>query len=117
MYVDLMKYIAALKINVDGRKLELQKFNADFTKTCSSVFASALQGGKLPYVKKDKRKNIEDFFSSLNCVSGSELVTNLTFYETQLKPDADDAMTAAKKSSVYVKLGLLIGAMVGILFL
>ena len=117
LYLDLTKYIAALKLNVGGRQLQLDKFNADFTQNCSGVFQTALNQKKLPRLKPDKRKTLQDFFAGLNCASSSQLLQNLEFYEAQIRPDAEEAAQDAKKSSVYVKIGLLVGAMVGILFL
>lgn len=117
MYLDLLKYIAALKLNVNGRQLELARFNADFCTNCSGAFCAALQQNKYPRLKADKRKTVQDFFANLNCASGNQLLQHLEFYETQLRPDAEECAQAAAKSSVYVKIGILLGAMAGILFL
>lgn len=117
MYLDLLKYIAALKLNVNGRQVELERFNADFCVNCSGAFCSVLQQIKYPHLKADKRKTVQDFFANLNCASGNQLLQHLEFYEAQLRPDAEQCAQAAAKSSVYVKIGILLGAMVGILFL
>ncbi|MCM1395424.1 MAG: hypothetical protein NC132_04845 [Corallococcus sp.] len=117
MYLDLLKYIAALKLNVNGRQVELEKFNADFCVNCSGAFSAALCQNKFPRMKSDKRKTVQDFFANLNCASGNQLLQHLEFYESQLRPDAEQCAQSAAKSAVYVKIGMLLGAMIGILFL
>ena len=117
MYLDLQKYFSALKLNVGGRQLELNKFNSDFSATCSGAFCAVLQHNKYPHMKAHKRKTVQDFFANLNCASSSQLLQHLEFYEAQIRPDAEQSTEDAKKSSVYVKIGILLGAMVGILFL
>jgi len=117
MYLDLLKYVAALKLNVSGRQVELAVFNAEFSANCSEPFRALLQNNKYPRMSSDKRKTVQDFFANLNCASGNQLLQHLEFYETQLRPDAEQCAQAAAKSSVYAKIGILLGAMVGILFL
>lgn len=117
MYLDLLKYVAALKLNVNGRQVELAVFNADFCANCSEPFAALLQQNKYPRMPADKRKTVQDFFANLNCASAGSLLQHLEFYEAQLRPDAEQSAQVAAKSSVYAKIGILLGAMVGILFL
>lgn len=114
---DVSKYLSALKLNVTGKQLELKKFNEGFLESCSKTFCEFLTEKKFPALNALQKKRIEDCFSNLDCVSGEQLLQHLDFYAKQFEADVKDCAEAAKKSSVYVKLGLLLGAMAGILFL
>lgn len=117
MYCDLSRYISALKLNVTGRQRELADFNAEFAAACGAVFKDCLIGKKFPRFNAQQKKRLEEFFDNLDCSGSEQLLQNLDFYAKQFEPDMHASADALKKSSVYVKLGLLLGAMVGILFL
>lgn len=117
MLVDVMKYISALKLNVTGKQQELEKFNESFLQGSSKTFREFLSERRMPALSPLQKKRIEDCFANLDCVSGEQLLQHLDFYGQQLQGDLSECAEEAKKSSVYVKLGLLLGAMLGILFL
>ena len=81
------------------------------------MFADYLSESKLPQMNALQKKLMADFFGNLDCVSGNELLQHMEMFETQFADCLKDCDAEAKKSSVYVKTGLLLGAMAGILFL
>lgn len=118
IFFDAVKYSSALRLNVVGRQQEMQLFNAAFTQNCSEAFAVYLTESKLPpFFPKRQTALLAEFFGNLDCVSGEQLLSHLSFYQPQLDDSLKEFEAAAKKSTVYVKLGLLVGAMVGILFM
>lgn len=117
MWNDLTRYISALKLNVTGRQRELADFNAEFVSTCGATFRDCLNSKKYPKLNAQQKKRIEDFFANLDCAGSEQLLQNLDYYAKQFEGDLKDSAEAVKKSSVYVKLGILLGAMIGILFL
>lgn len=116
-FADLMRYISALQLNVSGRQQELGAFNEDFAKNCSETFREALLNRSYPNVSRIQKQNLDAFFSNLDTPGGSALLQHLEFFKKLFDNDCDEAAASAKKSFVYVKLGILFGAMVGILFL
>lgn len=117
LYSDLVRYCVALQLNVTGKQLELGTFNADFSQSCSAPFCEAMQQKNYSYCSALQKKSLTDFFDNLDCVGGSALLEHLKFFQKQFETDLAESSYAAKKSSLYVKLGLLLGVMVGILFL
>ena len=117
MWNDLARYITALKLNVTGRQKELADFNLEFAGTCGETFRECLLSKKYPNLKPPQKKRLEEFFANLDCAGSNQLLENLDFYAGQFEVDLKDSADAAKKSSIYIKLGILLGAMVGILFL
>lgn len=117
LFSDLVKYTVALQLNVAGKQLEISDFNNKFCETSSSVFQEALQEKKYPSLTAAHKNLLQDFFSNLDCASGSALMEHLAFYQKQFESCLKETDDAAKKSSLYIKLGLLLGVMVGILFL
>ena len=117
MWNDLARYITSLKLNVTGRQKELADFNAEFLSGCGATFSDCLVKQKYPKVSAQQKKRLDDFFASLDCAGSEQLLQNLDYYAKQFESDVKDSGDALKKSSIYLKLGLLLGAMLGILFL
>lgn len=117
LIVDLVRYTELLKVNINGKQLELHKFDEEFSTTCSTTFRAYLTEKKYPALNAMQKKRVEDFFANLNCVSGNQLLQHLDFYKTQFDSDLQASTAEVAKASVYVKLGILLGAMIGILFL
>lgn len=117
LYADLVRYCVALQLNVCGKQLELGTFNADFCQSCSAPFCEALQQKTYCYCSALQKKGLSDFFANLDCVGGGALLEHLKFFQKQFETDLSEASASAKKASIYVKLGLLLGVMAGILFL
>ena len=117
-YSDLVKYLTLLKINVDGRKLELNDFNADFTKQCSKPFAEFLQNRKLKCsLNALQKSNLDKFFDNISCASSTELNKHIEYCSGVLSNDATLIESEVAKASVYAKLGLLLGLMAGIVLM
>lgn len=117
-YQDLTMYVALLKDNVLGRQLELEKFNAEFIQNCGSTFKSYIQNGSVKNrFSKAQKANLDKFFGNLDCVSSQALVEHIDYYGKILSEDAQAVLkNEVAKSSIYSKLGMLLGAMLGILF-
>ena len=116
---DLARYATSLKINVEGRKLELASFNEEFSAQCSEHFADFLRDGKircsLPALQK---ANVTKFFDNLSCSSSSELDKHIEYYNGVFTAFAKQVTeNEVAKASVYVKLGILLGMMVGIVLI
>lgn len=116
LFVDLVKYTVALQLNVSGKQLEMGEFNAKFCDSCSEVFKDALQQ-KYPALSASQKNAVQEFFANLDCASGDALMKHLALFQKQFESISSETATEAKKSSLYLKLGLLLGAMLGILFL
>ena len=117
-YNDLVRYMTLLKINVEGRKLELADFNADFSKQCSNDFVEFLSTGKMKCSLNSLQKsNLNKFFDNLSCASSTELYKHIEYCAGILGNDAKQIESEVSKASVYVKIGLLLGLMVGIVFM
>lgn len=116
-YKDLTRYVAALKENVSGRQLEIAKFNDEFAKSCSKPFANYLQTSKLNLtLKKSQKENITFFFDNLDCASSQALIQHLDYQGKILIDDGKEVLDKeVVKASIYSKLGMLLGAMLGIL--
>lgn len=117
-YNDLIRYLSLLKINVEGRKLELTRFNEEFSSQCSQVFGDFLREGKFKFSLSALQKgNVAKFFDNLSCASSSELNKHIDYYNGVLTADAKQAESEVAKASVYVKIGLLLGLMAGIVLM
>lgn len=116
-YKDLTRYVSTLRENVSGRQLELFKFNEEFSKTCSKSFADYLRCGKLKLtLKKSQKENVEVFFNNLNCASSQALIQHLDYQGKILADDGKEIIDKEMgKASICSKLGMLLGAMLGIL--
>lgn len=116
---DLNRYVSLLKVNIEGRQLELSKFNSEFCRNCSQVFQEYLASSKikcsLPTAQKE---SVASFFSNLSCSSSQALTRHLEYYSTVFadmeKQFNDKEMPTL---SMYVKLGILLGVMLGIVLM
>ena len=118
-FSDLTRYIMLLKINVEGRKLEISRFNEEFSTQCSQVFAEFLHDGEIKCsMNAIQKSNVTKFFDNLSCASSEELDKHIEYYSAVLGADAKQvAEGEVAKASVYVKLGILFGMMVGIVLI
>ena len=118
-FADLTRYVMLLKINVEGRKLELSKFNEEFSTQCSPVFADYLRDGKIRCsLNAMQKSNVTKFFDNISCASSEELEKHIEYYSALLNADAKQVTEKeVAKASVYVKLGVLFGMMVGIVLM
>lgn len=117
-YRDLLRYVATLKENVSGRQLELRKFNEEFAKTCGKPFAEYVLTGKLSLrLSKAQQSNVSALFNNLDCASSQELLQHLEYQGGILADEGKEVCdNEVSKASIYSKLGMLLGAMLGILF-
>ena len=115
---DLTNYLSLLRANVSSKRIPLPGFNEQFSAQCSKGFAEYLSGSKtLPFPKNDATQ-INAFFDGLSCTNSDELLKHIDYYEkifARLSSVYFDQ--ADKQKGRYVKLGVLLGAMVGVLFL
>ena len=117
-YSDLNRYLSLFKVNIEGRQIELAKFNEVFCVNSSSVFREYLQNSKIKCsVTSVQKENINAFFGNLNCVSSQELAKHIEYYSYVFATDIKQIESEVSKSSIYVKLGILLGVMVGIVLM
>ncbi|MCH5160074.1 MAG: hypothetical protein J1F66_04410 [Clostridiales bacterium] len=118
-YNDLARYIMLLKINVEGRKLEIGKFNEEFSGQCGQLFRNFLVDGKIRCSLNAMQKgNVTNFFDNLSCGSSEELGKHIDYYGVLINADAKQVTESeVAKASIYVKLGILFGMMVGIVLM
>lgn len=114
---DAVKYVAALKLNVGGRRAELTKFNEEFLEEASDAFRCYFQGTNKVRLQSERKKHLQKFFANVDCASAEQLLQHLDFYHEIFLGDFEVCRQRKKTSAIYVKLGLLCGAMVGVLFL
>ncbi len=117
-YADLVKYIELFALNIDGRQLEVDKFNADFAKNCSANFAQYLAGDtkKLGLSAKE-RQGLEEFFADIGRADTQQLKKFLEHYRAIFEQQRKIVEQRSQKASVYAKLGFLLGLMLGILLI
>ena len=117
-YRDLNSYVSLLKDNVTGQQLEIETFNKKIaTNSSSKVFADYIQSHELKIgLTKSQKSNLTGFFDNLDCASSQALLDHLNYYEKILEDDAQKVLQQdVAKASIYSKLGMLLGAMLGIL--
>lgn len=117
VFSDAVKYAELFKLNVTGKRLEVAQFNANFLQECSKPFRAYFTDKDCCRLSAQQRKHLKDFFDNLDCINGEALLQHLNFCQSVLQDDLSICKDAAAKSSLFVKLGLLLGVMVGILFL
>lgn len=117
-YSDLLRYITLLKVNVEGRQVELDSFNEEFCKTCSDSFCNYLQEGKLRCaISSSQKSSIVTFFDNIGCVTSQELIRHIDYYKAVFETDSKAITQEVAKASIYTKLGILLGVMVGIVLM
>ena len=118
-YDDLTRYVMLLKINVEGRRLEISSFNDEFYSQCSPIFADFLRDGKIRCSLNAMQKgNVSRFYDTLSFSSSEELSKHIEYYGALINADAKQVADGeVAKASVYVKLGILFGMMVGIVLM
>ena len=117
-YSDLSRYVALMKINIKGRKVELPRFNAEFCVGCSRVFADFITDNELKCtLKQSQKNNIIQFFENLSCATSEALEKHIEYYAEIFSADSKEITKEVASASIYSKLGLLLGMIVGILLL
>ena len=117
-YTDLLRYVTLFKLNVEGKLIELATFNEQFCQNCSASFAQYIQEGKIKCAFTSLQKgNITSFFNNTGCVSSEELIRHIDYYKAVFETDAKQISEQVAKSSIYTKLGILLGVMVGIVLM
>lgn len=112
---DAARYAQALKVNVEGRQQQMTQFTEQFCMTASQPFCNVVQG-KYGCLKGTEKAVVAEFFAKTQYSSAEELSYTLSEYGERLRALAEEARIQAEKT-VYPKVGLLLGAMAGILFL
>ena len=117
-YNDLLRYVTLLKVNVEGRQVELSDFNGEFCNNCSESFRQYVQEGKTRSAFSDLQKNnVDTFFNNIGCVSSQELIRHIDYYRVLFEADGKKISDEVSKASIYTKLGILLGVMVGIVLM
>lgn len=118
-YRDLLRYLDMLKLNVTTKQVELDEFNEQFCCNSSQVFSFYVNSGESSMkLSASEKTEIENFFSAIKRVNSAELLKNIEYYSKVFSGVYNDSVEPEiKKSSVYSKLGILCGVIVGILLL
>lgn len=117
-YSDLQRYVALLKVNVEGRQVALSDFDEDFCQSCSEPFAQYVLEGKIKCALTSAQKgNVTAFFDNLGCISSQELIRHIDYYKVVFESDAKRVSDDVAKAFIYTKLGILLGVMVGIVLM
>ena len=107
-----------MKINIKGRKVELARFNAEFCVGSSKVFADYVMDGELKCaLKQSQKNNLTQFFENLSCTTSEVLEKHIEYYAEIFAADSKEIAKEVASVSIYSKLGLLLGIIVGILLL
>ena len=117
-FADLTKYILLLKANVATSRIEVPTFNKEFSKSSSAVFANFLSNNNdLSYLSKQQKALVVSFVESLKTTTSAQLINNLDYYYQLVNAEYSLITNSARNSFVCVKLGILVGVMVGILLM
>ena len=117
-YSDLQRYITLLKVNVEGKQVELDAFNEEFCNGCSDAFRHYVYEGKVKCAfSRSQKSNVAAFFDNIGCVSSQELIRHIDYYKAVFEADAKKITDEVNKASIYSKLGILLGVMVGIVLM
>ena len=118
LYSDLCRYVTLLKVNVEGRQVELSTFDTEFATNCSPTFREYLQNRKFKCSLTNAQKNeVTSFFDNMDCVSSQELRKHIEYYATLFESSRQEVEKDVARSSIYVKLGILLGVMIGIVLM
>jgi hypothetical protein len=117
-FADLTKYILLLKANVATSRIEVPTFNKEFSKSSSAVFANFLSNNNdLSYLSKQQKALVVSFVESLKTTTSAQLMNNLDYYYQLVNAEYSLITNSARNSFACVKLGILMGVMVGILLM
>lgn len=117
-YRDLVRYASTLNENISGRQLEIAQFNQQFILNCGKEFGDYLTVRQIKIkIPKPQQDNIENFFSNLSCSSSQSLSNHIALYLKIFADDAESVQGEVSKATIYSKLGMLLGAMLGILLI
>lgn len=114
---DLTNYLSLLRVNVDGKRLPLPQFDSQFCQRAGESFKQYLCGNKSVPLSATDGKIVASFFDGLKCNTGAELVRHIEYYQQVFaQVSARYLQNAEKQRGMYIKLGVLLGAMIGVLF-
>ena len=117
-YFDLQRYVTLLKVNVEGKQVELSAFNEEFCQNCSETFCQYIQENKVKCALSPLQKsNVAGFFDNIGCVSSQALIRHIDYHKAVFEADAKNISSEVSKASIYTKLGILLGVMVGIVLM
>lgn len=117
-YSDLQRYVTLLKVNIEGKQVELDSFNEEFCRSSSEAFSQYVLDGKVKCALTSLQKsNVVAFFDNIGCVTSQELIRHIEYYKTVFEQDAKKISDEVTKASIYTKLGILLGVMVGIVLM
>lgn len=114
--VDVACYCSAVKQNVTGKQLEIAQLNAVFAQNCNTIFAKYLMDGtsKVPLPIRQKQQ-LKSFFDNLVCATSTQLLSHCDTFQMVFDDWVKVARFNVANCKVFVKLGFLLGLMLGIL--
>lgn len=115
---DLLRYIDLLRVNIDTERKSLAAFDSEFISRCGKQFSDYRSGTGGGAPNKRTGKLADDFFDGVvACNNSQQLAKHLDYYKAVVAAQLAEMSCGGKRKGLYVKLGLLLGAMVGLLFL
>ena len=117
-FADLTKYLVLLKTNVSVTRIELAEFDKEFSQSSSVVFANyLLKREDISFLTKQQKALMASLFDSLSATTSAQLINNLDYYYQLVNAEYSLISNSSRNSFVCVKLGILVGVMVGILLM
>lgn len=115
---DLLRYIDLLRVNIDTERKSLAVFDSEFISRCGKQFSDYHRSGTGGAPSKRTGKLADCFFDGVvACNNSQQLAKHLDYYKAVVAAQLAEMSCGGKRKGLYVKLGLLLGAMVGLLFL
>lgn len=115
---DLLRYIDLLRVNIDTERKSLAAFDSEFISRCGKQFSDYRSGTGGGAPNKRTGKLADEFFDGVvACNNSQQLAKHLDYYKAVVAAQLAEMSCGGKRKGLYVKLGLLLGAMVGLLFL
>lgn len=115
---DLLKYIELFRVNVTTGQKTIEDFDKEFLSACGKAFADYKNGLSVGLDKSVKALADEFFVGAEQANNSQQLLKHLDYFCAKAQSKyAEVSKNADKQKGLYVKLGLLTGAMVGLLFL
>ncbi len=114
---DLVRYTSELQENVNGNKLDLPTFNNVFEQTASNTFIDVKSGEKSCFISSQLFSQAQLFFDGLHNSSTNALLQHLAAFNLQYTNMLEKLQQKSVVKNLFLKLGVLFGALISILLI
>lgn len=115
LFDNALDYCTELLDNVQTRKLDLATFNGIFLQNTGVVFADVLSGKNVVFATPTQKKQLKTFFDGVAHSDSATLTKHLLAWQLRFKRVASSFKNTSP--NLYLKLGVLFGALVSILLI